>query len=846
MPKTHRRHPLARVTLANLASHKLRLLLTIVSVVLGTSFISASLVFTATLQGSFQEMFNSSLSSIDLRVSSSNQIGSIPLTERTKIADVKGVAGTNPVVVGGLAITDQDGKAQIAQPGGVTAVGHFQNTGNLTKDIRLATGHFPQAYDEIALSQPLAKAMGYHLGDTVEWMSAAGGIEKGTLVGTLAPTDTDQAQLLFTPDHLMKSFTDGENVNAIDVDVDTSQPGITVQKVRAELHKMYPKYKVQTGQEVADEMNKEVRKNLTFFNYFLVAFGVIALVVGTFLIYNTFAMIVAQRIRELALLRAIGATRRQVTLSVLAEALVVGLLGAALGVAAGAGLAFGLAALMSKVGMAISNGGLTVTATSIIVPLVLGVLVTLVSAWVPARRAGNIPPVQAMHQDSNTAMGSLKGRTIAGVVFLVAGIVVAAVAGASMVGKPGFITVGVGALAMMLGLFLAGPALSKPAVYALGSLIKPLPPFRQTGTLAMRNALRNPVRTATTAFALTLGLILVSIVGVMGSSTTASTKQVITGGLTCDFVIVPPTNMMIPRQFTPGVEDMVGVEDSSAIFYGFTDIDGDPRMFASPDRDASRMINYEIAEGRYDMSGDALLISQKFAEKRQVHAGDTMTVETRTGDQKVPVKAIFKDNPVIGDVVMSFPLYEKVVPPSHQLAYLILVQSNGMYGASTMKAQLQNSLAKLKILRVQTTEEFAGRQAKLLDSMLSGLYALLMLSIIIAVLGVVNTLALSVTERRQEIGMLRAIGMSRASLRQMFYLESIVLSVFGTVLGTAAGTLLGWALTNTMSNYGISIVVIPWQMIVGVLVGSVVVGVLAALGPAKRAAKISPLRAIAD
>ena len=275
---------------------------------LGTSFISASLVFTATLQGSFQEMFNSSLSSIDLRVSSSNQIGSIPLTERTKIADVKGIAGTNPVVVGGLAITDQDGKAQIAQPGGVTAVGHFQNTGNLTKDIRLATGHFPQAYDEIALSQPLAKAMGYHLGDTVEWMSAAGGIEKGTLVGTLAPTDTDQAQLLFTPDHLMKSFTDGENVNAIDVDVDTSQPGITVQKVRAELHKMYPKYKVQTGQEVADEMNKEVRKNLTFFNYFLVAFGVIALVVGTFLIYNTFAMIVAQRIRELALLRAIGAT----------------------------------------------------------------------------------------------------------------------------------------------------------------------------------------------------------------------------------------------------------------------------------------------------------------------------------------------------------------------------------------------------------------------------------------------------------------------------------------------------------------------------------------------------------
>ena len=186
------------------------------------------------------------------------------------------------------------------------------------------------------------------------------------------------------------------------------------------------------------------------------------------------------------------------------------------------------------------------------------------------------------------------------------------------------------------------------------------------------------------------------------------------------------------------------------------------------------------------------------------------------------------------------------MPPSHQFAYLILVQSNGMYGVSTMKAQLQNSLAKLKILRVQTTEEFAGRQAKLLDSMLSGLYALLMLSIIIAVLGVVNTLALSVTERRQEIGMLRAIGMSRASLRQMFYVESIVLSVFGTVLGTAAGTLLGWALTNTMSKYGISIVVIPWQMIVSVLMGSVVVGVLAALGPAKRAAKISPLRAIAD
>ncbi|MFY9190620.1 MAG: FtsX-like permease family protein [Lawsonella sp.] len=846
--RPRRRHPLLRVSLANLLAHKVRLALTVLSVVLGTAFISASLVFTATLESSISQVFDNSMSKVDIRISTEDSIAAVPIDVWKEVADDDAVAGTRPVTIGGVMLLDKEGEAsKDFSTNRAIATGLYENTGDLDSDRTMVKGRLPQRDDEVVLGEKLAAANGYELGDEVQFISSQGGVEKARLVGLdKLENDPGVGEILFTESRALKILTNGDAVAGVDIDVKNNLGEEGVQKLKKKLQKAYPDYQVQTGAEVAEEINSQLQKSLNFFNYFLLAFGIIALVVGTFLIYNTFAMIVAQRIRELALLRAIGTTRGQVVRSVLGEAAIVGTIGSAIGLGVGVGLAFGLAELMAALGMPLTETGLSLPWTAFVIPMVLGILVTLVSAWVPARRAGKTPPVQAMLQDSTTAVGSLKIRTIIGVLALLAGIGVVVFGGLEVEGKMGLLTVGVGALAMILGLFLAGPAMSTPAMKGLGLFLRPLPSYKTTGKIAVRNALRSPVRTATTSFALTLGLLLVSMVGVMGSSTQASINNIITGGLKTDFVLTVPQGMGIPKQFAPDMSDMVGVQDASTIYYGFTEIDSERMVFTTADQDVSNLVNFEVLDGKYDIDGESLMVSEDYAKRKNVKAGSKLEVETQEGTRKIPIAGVYARNAMLQEMVVTYPLYEKIMPPSMQFALFILIKSNGMYDQATMKAQLQNAVAKLKIIQVATTEEFSGEQAELMNGVLAGLYALLALSVIIAILGVINTLALSVTERRQEIGMLRAIGMAREQLRHMFYLESILLSIFGTVLGTATGTLVGWALSRAMVPYGLVDVLIPWQMILGVLVGSIVVGVIAALGPAARAAKISPLKAIAD
>lgn len=843
-----RRHPLLRVGVANLLAHTVRLALTVLSVVLGTAFISASLVFTSTLEASISQVFDNTMKSVDLRISTDANIVAVPMDVWKKVAADDAVAGTRPVTIGGVMLLGKDGEPSTdLSTNRAVATGLYQNVGNLDSDRILVKGRLPRNDNEIVLGDKLATANGYKIGDDVQFLSSQGGAEKARLVGVdKLANDPGVGEILFTEARALKTLTNGEDVAGVDIDVKDHLGEAGVQKLQKKLQKAYPKYKVQTGAEVAAEVNGQLQKSLNFFNYFLLAFGIIALVVGTFLIYNTFAMIVAQRIRELALLRAIGTTRGQVVRSVLGEAAIVGTIGSAIGLAVGAALAFGLAALMKVFGMPLTETSLSLPWTAFVIPMALGIVVTLVSAWVPARRAGKTPPVQAMLQDSTTAVGSLKTRTILGLLALIAGIAVVVFGGLEVEGKMGLLTVGIGALAMILGLFLAGPAMSTPAIKGLGAFLRPLPSYRTTGKIAVRNALRSPVRTATTAFALTLGLLLVSLVGVMGSSTQASINNIITGGLKTDFVLTVPQGMGIPKQFAPDMSDMVGVKNASTIYYGFTDINDERVVFTTADRDVSDLVKFEVLDGKYDIDGESIMVSEDYAKRKKLKAGTKVEVETQQGIRKIPIAGIYKRNAMLQDIVVTYPLYEKIVPPSMQFAFFILIKSDGMYDDATMKAQLQNAVAKLKIIQVATTDEFSGQQAKLMNGVLAGLYALLALSVIIAILGVINTLALSVTERRQEIGMLRAIGMARDQLRHMFYLESILLSIFGTILGTAAGTLVGWALSRAMVPYGLIAVIIPWQMILGVLVGSIVVGVIAALGPAARAAKISPLKAIAD
>ena len=303
--RPRRRHPLLRVSLANLLAHKVRLALTVLSVVLGTAFISASLVFTATLESSISQVFDNSMSKVDIRISTEDSIAAVPIDVWKEVADDDAVAGTRPVTIGGVMLLDKEGEAsKDFSTNRAIATGLYENTGDLDSDRTIVKGRLPQRDDEVVLGEKLAAANGYELGDEVQFISSQGGVEKARLVGLdKLENDPGVREILFTESRALKILTNGDAVAGVDIDVKNNLGEEGVQELKKKLQKAYPDYQVQTGAEVAEEINSQLQKSLNFFNYFLLAFGIIALVVGTFLIYNTFAMIVAQRIRELALLR---------------------------------------------------------------------------------------------------------------------------------------------------------------------------------------------------------------------------------------------------------------------------------------------------------------------------------------------------------------------------------------------------------------------------------------------------------------------------------------------------------------------------------------------------------------
>lgn len=328
--------------------------------------------------------------------------------------------------------------------------------------------------------------------------------------------------MLFDDTQARKLFTDGLHVAYVDL----AAGGIPGDGLRDNLGRDLPGYKVQNGDQVRTDLKKEVSNALNFINYFLLAFGAIALIVGTFIIYNTFSMIVAQRLRELALLRAVGASRQQVGRSVVAEAFVIGLIGSAIGLAGGVGLAFGLSAVLNAFDLGLPTGSMAVLPRTIVVGLFVGLAVTMVSAYAPARRAARIPPVQAMREEFASTGESLRVRTAIGVVLAGLGVGFV-VLGAQRTGGTAAATVGVGALGLIFAVLLAAPALSRPVVAGLGVLVRP---FGSIGHMARNNAARNPRRTAATAFALTLGLMLVSAIGMLGASAKESVGVLIDKG----------------------------------------------------------------------------------------------------------------------------------------------------------------------------------------------------------------------------------------------------------------------------------------------------------------------------
>ncbi|MET8878847.1 FtsX-like permease family protein, partial [Nocardia sp. NPDC004604] len=701
----------------------------------------------------------------------------------------------------------------------------------------------PTHEGEIALNTGGADRAGLHVGDkTKVLIPSHGGPIDVTLTGIYeVSSDTGGfIGVLFDDAQARKLFTDGSHVAYVDIAA-TGMPG---DELRDKIANVLPDYKVQNGDQVRADLKKEVSNALNFINYFLLAFGAIALIVGTFIIYNTFSMIVAQRLRELALLRAVGASRQQVGTSVVAEAFVIGLIGSAIGLACGIGLAFGLSALLNAFDLGLPTGSLTVLPRTVVVGLLVGLLVTVVSAYAPARRAAKIPPVEAMREEFASAGESLRVRTGSGILLAIAGAVLV-VLGAQKTGGHAALTVGIGALGLIFAVLLAAPALSRPVVGVLGTLLRPFGPI---GRMSRNNAARNPRRTAATAFALTLGLMLVTAIGMLGASAKASVGVLVDKGVKADYVLAGPQMIGVPlgagdavRKSVPGVAEVVGLR--GAAFKIGDDQIGGTEFDGAPDS----VLNYDMIKGTSTLGDHDVMVSQDEADKRGWKVGDQVSV-TSLGFKKIAVKVvgIYKKTPLLGQMVVSPVMYDEVMPVNFRTNLFMFVKAKPGADLPQMRTDLENATEQFVVVQVLDREDFKGAQGKQINTLLAILYGLLALAVVIAILGIVNTLALSVVERRREIGMLRAVGMQRAQVRRTIYLESMLIAVFGAIVGMLLGLGLGVGFLRTLRDLGLDEIAIPWNQLVLVLISSAVVGVLAALWPGIRAARTPPLAAIAD
>ncbi|MEO9326333.1 ABC transporter permease [Gordonia aurantiaca] len=845
-----------RVSLRNLRAHKLRLFLTLFSIVLGTSFVVGSIVFTSSVSKAFNDIFDNAAQGVAVEVTPADQQSpGVPIEVVDQLRDQRAQLGIDKIVVnntGLVTVADSAGKA--IQTGGAPSIGSTwippQDALAPDESKIMPGGRGPENAGEIALNSSAAENAGLKVGSKTKVVVGQGNSTPldVTVVGLVdLPSSTGgYVNAQFDAATASRLFTDGRHVGTVDMSaVEGVTPEQLKERVIAALGPAAGLYDVRTGDEVRADQKEQVNEFLQIFQYILLAFAAIGLVVGTFIIYNTFSMIVAQRNREFALLRAVGASRQQVSRSVLFEALVVGIIGGILGLAIGIGLAAALKAFTAATS-GLPQGALTIGVGAILAGILVGVVVTMVSAWVPAVRAARVPPVEAMRASAAEGSASLRNRTILGAVIGIASIV-AIVIGARGEGSGPALTVGAGAAGLVLATVLVGPAVSRPFVGVLGRVIGA--PFGAMGRLSRTNAVRNPRRSAATAFALTLGLMLVAIIGTLGQSFKGTVDEAIDSGITADYILVGTNQQPIPPTVGAAVKDVAGVGE--VVSFGVVQAkvnDRSEQGFSAIGGRLSDVTVMDMQDGASsNLPADGMLISHRTATTKGWERGQVLDFTSATGEQvQVPVAGVYADNEALQPWVIGPAVYERLVPPAARFDISVFVKAKPGTDLDELRRGLEDATAGFLTVQVQDREEFKGQISSQIDQMLGTLYAMLGLALLIAVLGIINTLALSVVERKREIGMLRAIGMVRGQVRRSIYLESVLISIFGAVVGVVLGTGIGVALVRTLAAWGLGAPVIPWSLIVITLVASAIVGVLAALWPAVRAARTGPLEAIAD
>ncbi|MEO7352021.1 MAG: FtsX-like permease family protein [Marmoricola sp.] len=839
-----------RAAWKSLLGRKLRLLMSTFAIVLGVAFVGGTLIFTDTLNKSFVAIFDNSVGDVVVRPVGAGDADTpttltMPAGLVNELADVPGAARADGnVATFGLFVIGKNNRVVGGQ--GAPGIGVNNNSAPAAhgvEGLQVVEGHAPHGADEVAIDAATVRRADIFIGEKVRLVSAGKkallqprlvGIadypEGGSLNGaTVSIFDTPTAQDLFLDGKA--AFTDAWV---------TAKPGVSQKDLRARVAKVLPKgYEAVTGDKAAKDAAAPLLEAISFITIFLLVFAGIALVVGSFLIVNTFSMLVAQRSRELALFRALGASRKQVTRSVLFEAFVVGLVGSIIGLGLGVLLAIGIRALFGRIGLDLSGTSLVFGWRTPVAAFAVGLVVTMVAAYLPARRSSLIPPIAALRDDVAMPESSMRRRLLVGGLMMLAGVAAGAVGLFTHVPKQGY-WVGAGALLAMLGMAAASPVTSQPFLALAAGIYRRL--FGSIGVLAGQNSLRSPRRTAATASALMIGLTLVTTMSIAGASAKASIDRTVQRTFLGDIVI----SNAVGAGFSPQIATMAskepGVQSVTRFRSAMAKLGGDRKFITGADpATLSKVLRLDLQAGSLaDFTGNTMLVSKKVAKDNHYKVGQELTFRFPKGPTKLRIVGIH-DAEFAGFLTTLDALKQGGF--AAQDSSLLLKLDPGANSAD-VKAELEKATAKLPIITVKDQTEYAAEQRASIDPLILMIYALLGLALIIAVLGVVNTLGLSIIERTREIGLLRAIGVDRRQMRRMVSLESVAIAVLGALMGIGMGLVFGIALMASLRDEGLEVTRIPWQILGIYLLAAVVIGLLAARLPARRAARLDVLQAI--
>jgi putative ABC transport system permease protein len=846
-----------RLTLRTLLARKVRLFMSTLAIVLGIGFLTGVLVFSNGLGSTFDGIIKGSTPDGLVRPAGTGSFESIGAGNSTvlapadveALADLPEVAQADGNVDGlGMYLLDTDGKL-VGGQGAPTIAFNYNNTPNLLGEpsLQLIDGDWPEGTTDVVLDTGAAENAGYEVGDEIT-VIAPSGDSIANVRKTLTMTGTAEFNgggtagailVIFSTQGAQELFLGGRDAfTSVSL---TAAPGVSQARLVDAAEAVVPAaYEAVEGDTVAKESQDAVGQFLDVISTFLIAFAVIAILVGGFIIANTFSILVAQRIRELALLRALGASRVQVRRSVLLEAGLMALLGASVGIGLGLLLARALAALFRGFGLDINGDALDLTGTTVALAYGVGLAVTLVSAYLPARRASRTAPVAAMRDDGAPAEGSLHRRALIGAVVMLVGVGLAV---AGIMGAPGNDAIWIGAASVIWILTAAviSPVLGHPLLVACRSLFGRL--FGTTGRLAGENALRNPRRTGATASALMIGLALVSAVGTLAASLSATSDALVDDQFAADFLVQSASFQSFPTGIGDDMAKVDGVALLSRDQYTPALIGGEPEVVLGVDPAYSRIYDLDVVEGTQELGDDQAVLTDDEARDRGLRVGDQLELAF-PGKQSVSVEVvgIIEPTPVIGSINVPLQVIEDMGINRTDTSLSINLDEGA--DRTEVQAELEEVIADVPIVSVQDKEQFAESIKGQINQLLFMIYGLLALAIVIAVIGIVNTLGLSVIERTREIGLLRAVGLSRSRLRGMVTLESVTIATMGAVLGMVIGLVIGVLLREVLKE-DLTVLSLPITSLLLFLAVAVLFGVLAAVVPAVRAARMKVLDAIA-